>query len=441
MNIKPNILLLTIDTMRADHLGCYGYHHPTSPHIDALASEGVLGERFFCGGTPTQPSYTSLYTGQHAITHGIVAHGGKTSLSTEAPFLPQLFLEAGYTTCAVDNLWRMRPWFGRGYEYYIDPSVRRTLLLSVTCEELNSRSISWMRAHANEPFFLFLHYWDPHFPYTPPQRYRELFYNGSNATDPNNHSLDTYYQQPLGSIARETWLRTADGPVTDDEYVIALYDAETRYVDDGIGEMLDALDNAGLAEQTLVILLADHGESLTSHGIYFNHTGLYDCTLHVPFIARWPGHLPQGIRLPHMLQHHDVASTILEASGLPIPTTMDGRSFWRLLTGEDRQWQRKRMVSVECTWQAKWSLRNDRYKFILARHKDLFGNPLRELYDLVVDPGEENNVAEERPDIATNMENQLETWIAEHLRALGKDEDPVREEGTSLRETWQTLQY
>ena len=432
---KLNILLITIDALRADHLGCYGYHRPTSPHMDILAGDGALGERFFCSAIPTHPSYTTLYTGQHPITHGIVAHAGKAELAREAPFLPELFLQAGYTTCAVDNLLRARLWFGRGYEYYIDPSVRHALLLGVTCEELNARTIPWLRTHADEPFFLFMHYWDPHYPFTPPARFQRFFYKGK-GTDPENHSLNDWWKHPLGAMARDIWARTADGPITDAEYLVALYDQEICYVDEGIGNLLAALDELGLAENTLVMLTADHGASMTEHGIFFEHHGLYDATVRVPLIVRLPGHIPAGVRLPQMFQMEDIAPTLLEAAGLPVPKTMDGRSFWKMLTDEERDSGRERVISLECSWQAKWSLRTDCYKFILAREPDFYGSPPRELYDLVTDPREEHNIAEERPEIAAAMEAELEGWIADRLRALGKKEDPLREQGASLAQAW-----
>jgi len=437
MNTKPNIILISIDALRADHLGCYVYHRATSPYIDALAGEGVLLERFICPAIPTHPSYTTLYTGQHPITHGIVAHVGKNELDREAPFLPELFLQAGYTTCAVDNLWRGRLWFGRGYEYYIDPSIRRPLHLGVTCEELNAVTIPWLRAHAEEPFFLFMHYWDPHYPFVPPDRFRHLFYEG-NPTDPDNHSLDEWWKHPIGAFARDTWLRMLTGVVTDVEYVRAQYDGEVRYVDEGIGNLLVALDKLGLAENTLVVLTADHGESMGEHGIFFEHHGLYEATVRVPLIVRWPGHLPGGVRLPQMFEMDDLAPTILDAVGLLIPRVMEGRSFWKLLTGVGEDNGRERVISLECSWQAKWSLRTDRYKFILAREPDFYGSPPRELYDLVADPGEKHNIAKERPEIAAKMEVELEGWIADRLRALGRSEDPLREHGLTVGQVWQS---
>src|SRR5262245_13065877 len=260
MDTPTNVLALTVDTLRADRLGCYGHSRPTSPHIDALASQGTLAERFFCAGIPTQPSYTTLYTGQHPLTHGVVAHGGRFELAKDAPFLPQIFLREGYTTCAVDNLARVKAWFGRGYEFYIDPSVRRPLLLGVTCEELNGRILPWLRQHRAEPFFLFLHYWDPHWPLTPPARYAGLFYDGPPAgfagpADPANRALEAWWRHPLGALARDTWARRPEGPITDPAYVAALYDREVRHLDDGVAALLGTLDELGLADDTLVILL------------------------------------------------------------------------------------------------------------------------------------------------------------------------------------------
>jgi arylsulfatase len=430
---KPNIVLLSVDSLGANHLGCYGYPRATSPNIDALADQGTLCERLLCPAIPTMPSYTTLYTGQHAITHGIVSHPCHNDLDRAAPFFPSLLLQDGYTTCAIDSLMRSRIWFGRGYEFYIDPSIHHTLLyLAVTAEELNARAIPWLRSHADAPFFLFIHYWDPHWPFLPPERYRKLFYQG-NPTDPDNRSLEAWWQRPLGLAAKNTWLRTADGLITDAEYVIALYDQEIRFLDDAIGNLIGALDNLGLAENTLLLFTADHGESMTEHGIYFDHHGLYDCTLHVPFIARWPGHIPCGARLPHTLQVSDIAPTLLQAAGGSCPSPMEGHSFWNLLTGKEQEGGHDRVVSLECTWQAKWSLRTDQYKFILARQPDMYGNPMRELYDLGQDPLEERNIAQEQPQVAADMEAELESWIADRLQALGQTEDPLITHGISLR--------
>ncbi len=431
MHDKLNIALLTVDTLRADHLGCYGYPRPTSPFLDAFAQTGALAERFFAPAIPTHPSYTTLLTGQFPTTHNIVAHGGRAELAREAPNLAEQFLQAGYATCSVDNLWRQRFWFGRGFEFIIDPSTRHELLLAVTCEELNHRAIPWLREHRDEPFFLFMHYWDPHYPYTPPERYRHLFYEG-NPVDPRNHSLDEWWEHPIGAMARETWLRTPQGVVTDAAYVSAMYDQEIRHLDDGLRDLVGAIDELGLAEQTLVVVVADHGESMTEHGVFFSHLGLHDPVLHVPVLLRQPGRVPGGLRLPQMLQHVDLAPTLLEAAGLPIPRAMEGRSFWGLATGASREGGYAEVLSLECTWQASWSLRTERYKLILGREADEAGAYPRELYDLLADPREERNLVAERPELAARLEARLEELVAERLRRAGRAQDPLREQGISM---------
>jgi arylsulfatase len=328
-------------------------------------------------------------------------------------------------------------WFGRGHEFVIDPGLRRTLSMTVPCEELNHRAISWLRAYGNEPFFLFIHYWDPHAPYVPPAKYREMFYEGGNPTDPNNHALDAMWQHPNGMIARDSWLRSPQGLITDPAYVTALYDAEICYVDDGIGQIMEALESFGLRENTLVILMGDHGESMAEHGIYFDHFGLYDCTIRVPFMASWPGRIPAGRRVAPMFQINDIAPTILEAVDLDAADGIEGSSFWPLLTGATDTGGRDRIISVEATWQAKWCLRTAQHKFILDREIDQPEFPHHELYDLGADPEENTNLVTTQTDLAAEMEAELEEWIARRVSELGLSEDPLISEGAVLKSTWQ----
>jgi arylsulfatase A-like enzyme len=283
----------------------------------------------------------------------------------------------------------------------------------------------------DESFFMLIHYWDPHWPFKPPAQYQHLFYQG-NPIDPNNHALDQWWLHPLGAVAKDTWMRRPEGLITDPDYISALYDQEIRHVDDGVGQILRALDEYGLADNTIVVVVGDHGESLVEHGIFFDHHGLYEVTLRVPFIARWPKHIQPGTRITQMLQHHDIAPTLIEAAGVGVPAEMDGLSFLGLLTGDSKVGGRDSAVSCECTWQAKWSLRTDRFKLILARGPDLYGSPDRELYDLVADPGEKRNIALEDAGVTAALEGELEGWIASKLAALGRSEDPLRKHGISL---------
>ncbi|MBD3175323.1 MAG: sulfatase-like hydrolase/transferase, partial [Armatimonadia bacterium] len=178
-NTAPNILLIFVDCLRADHLGCYGYERPTSPNIDALAGDSTVFERFFAAGVPTQPSFTTSYTGQHPITHGIVSHKGDDLLPPDAPWLPSLVRKAGHTTASFCCLARYQQWFVRGFEFLVD-STTRYHDFGYTSETINNRAIPWLRGHADEPFFMVMHYWDPHTPYLPPEKH-QIFYEGDPA--------------------------------------------------------------------------------------------------------------------------------------------------------------------------------------------------------------------------------------------------------------------
>jgi arylsulfatase A-like enzyme len=365
-----------------------------------------------------------------------VSLGGRVDLSDKIPVLPELLQKAGYTTCAVDNLYDTKWWFARGYEFYINPSFRHPTNLLVTCEEINARAIPWLKTHADERFFMFLHYWDPHTPYIPPRRYRRLFYNGD-PCDPAHRSLEPLSHQPLGDFWRETWFPKVGGSITDAEYIISLYNGEIRYVDEGIGTLLAALEDAGLGEETVVIITADHGESLTEHNIFFDHHGLYDCTLRAPLIIRWPGgEIPNGRRITCMVKNLDLAPTLLEVAGAPIPKEMDGVSLLPLLQGAPDISDNGILIAEECTWQAKWAIRADGYKFILAREPDLHNTPMQELYSLKEDPGELHNLAEEQPEVAREFERRLEEWIAEQMARHGLTEDPLRAQGITLGKRW-----
>src|SRR5580700_5533339 len=148
MKSPMNVVFIVVDTLRASRLGCYGYPLPTSPTIDQLAASGALFERCIAPGIPTTPAHTTIYTGQHPLTHNIVSHGGAMDLDRKTPVLPELLQRAGYTTAALDNLIDIKPWFARGYEYYINSSFRHRLRLLISCEEINARAIPWIQSQS-----------------------------------------------------------------------------------------------------------------------------------------------------------------------------------------------------------------------------------------------------------------------------------------------------
>ncbi len=432
-----NFLLIGIDSLRADRLGCYGYSRKTSPFMDGLAKEGALFEACFAPGVPTQPSFTTLFTGQRPTTHGIVAHRGNWLLGEEAPFLPALLREAGYATAAVDNMAdQHQPWFSRGFDAYMNPREPGTF---PDCFEFNRTAVEWLERHRRGPFFLFVHYWDPHTPYMPPGRYQGLFYEGD-PTTANAGSLAPFYHRPLMDWWVPKWLDRMAGEwpgaegaqITDIEFVRSQYDAEVRCADDGVQELVGALEGMGLLDETAVILFGDHGEELGEHGIYFDHHGLYESNIHVPLIVRWPGEAGGPRRISSLVEHVDLAPTVLEGAGLRPPASMDGRSLASLIRGEEAGGGDAFLLTEECTWMAKWALREAGWKLILAREPDFYGKPERELYDLEADPGEQQNLAEDLPDRAREMEERLEGILSKRLEQAGWREDPVRAHGITL---------
>ena len=429
-----NVLLVIVDTLRADHLGCFGYARRTSPNIDALAASGVVCERLFAASIPTHPAFVTMCTGQYPITHGVVAHGGRSEVPRTAPWLPEVMRKNHYTTCAIDNLAESRLGFGKGYEFYIDPTRNRPLHINADNRMINDRAIPWLEQHKTERFFTMVHYWDPHTPYLPPRAYRTLFYQGD-PCDPDNHSLDGMEAHPLGRMWRETWFTQLGGHITDAEYITALYDGEIRYCDEGIGKLLKTLRKLGLDENTLVVLTSDHGELMYRHKVFFDHHGLYDGNLHVPLILRHPDLAPR--RVPHLAANVDLAPTVLGLCGVDIPAEMEGINLAPLIRGESDAPVRDSVVSEECTWQMKWAIRTETHKFIRAREPDFYGTPMRELYDLCTDPDELRNIADQDRETAQALEARLEAWISDKMRQNRLTEDPLARHGITLGKCWQ----
>lgn len=402
------IILVSMDTTRADRLGCYGYHQPTSPYLDKISSQGVLFKNAFASDIPTEVAHTSIFTGRVGLSTGVVAHGSDSSyLPKTYPWLPMLLREAGYTTAAVDNLYQLQEWFARGFQYYINTKGRERW---IDGRIVTDHAKAWIREHRDEDFFLFIHYWDAHTPYIPPEKYVPLYYpSGRDPYDTQNRSMEDAYNHPVYPFLKKH-LYDFLGSVTDVNYVNALYNAEIRYQDSLIEELDMYLEDQGIKDDTLLILFGDHGESLSEHKIYWDHWGLYDVTVHVPIIMRWPGHIPAGRRVTGLVQQVDLMPTILEAAGILIPEGLNGKSLWPSLKGESDGTQNIVFLS-ECSWQASRAVRTPQYKLIRVQDSVALREPRVELYDLEVDPAENHNLVNVLPHIAYDMERTLDKWI------------------------------
>ena len=418
-----NIVLIALDTQRADHLSCYGYPKRTSQFIDSIARRGVLFERCYAPNIPTHPSFTTMFSGKEAITHNIVNIGGGVPLASDVRLLPEILKEHGYATAAVDSMGRH---FSRGFDEYVtytwDRSNPTVLRKAETVTEKALPVIERLREQP-QPFFLFIHYWDPHTPYLPPPTYTRKFYpKDRDPYDLNNHSMDEAWTwEPFKWYFHE-WMPG----VTDAEYVVNLYDGETAYMDRHLRRVFAAL--APVQEETLIILTADHGEVLNEQLGYFDHHGLYEGNIHVPMILYWPGKLPKGRRVPGYVQNLDLAPTILDLVGIPDRDNMEGLSMLPTIFGL-RDGNYDEIYLSEATWELKRGIRTQRWKFINSIEPDRHGRPMQELFDLQNDPQEQQNVAGEYADVAKELEARLASWVRQRLTETERSIDPLREQG------------
>lgn len=358
-----NVLLISIDTTRADHLNCYGYPYSKTPTLNDLARHGVLYSRAYTPSPSTLPAHCSLMTGLYPLHHGVRANG-TFRLAEEKTTLAEVLGAAGYVTGAAISAFVLDSRFGldQGFGSYDDdltvgmkysPHMFRERAAELT----NVPVTRWLREHGHERFFFWVHYFDPHAPYLPPEPYRTNYAQG-------------------------------------------LYEGEIDYVDEQIGKMLTVLDEIGIRDHTLVIVVSDHGEGLGQHGEQTHSLLVYDSTLHVPMIFSAPLPFPQGRVVHDQACLTDVMPTVLELLGIAGPAGVDGVSLLKRISDV------RESICIEtlCTmvlhgWAPLLGIRQSDHKFILA--------PVKELYDLRNDPLEETNVHDERSDIAARLYQEL----------------------------------
>lgn len=450
-----NVILVVCDTLRADHLGCYGGALPTSPWMDRLAGEGT---RFACVRSPhipTQPAHTTLFSGSDVFAHGVVSHGGAYTPPTAVPWLPELLRGAGVFTAAADNIGR---WMPRGFDLYepfpLAPSPDGYWRKADATLTAVRRLVPGVRAaaRAGRSTFTFVHFWDPHTPYCPEPPFDRLFYDG----DPRragDHGLDALWAfEPFADYFRG-WMPG----VTDRDFPRAQYAACVRSLDHAVQRLFTLLGAAGLLEDALVVLTADHGEELGEHGIWFDHHGLYETNLRVPLILWGPGRIPRGLVCGGAATLLDLAPTMLAALGQPVPAGLAGRDLaavWRggdvggaggtqpmgdlggaspsLAGGATERALASTLYASECTWMRKRAWYEGRFKLISALEPDFHGGPDVELYDLEVDPGETCNLAVVRAEVRAALLDHLEAHVARRVAETGRP-DPLRAQPVTSR--------
>lgn len=413
---KPlNVILFGIDSLWAAHMSSYGYDRLTTPHIDRFAQGGILFEQTFSPHIPTTPAYASMLTGTDVFTNEVVALRHKGQLTERVDTLAEILGKAGYESTCVGFSGNPS---SRGFDNYIDyggwaidehgRSPKAESLNDVTIPELERL------AAGDKPFFLFMRHMDPHSPYLPPKPFDRMFHS-SDECDPSIDTMRPVFDFKPFATYFKSWIPEN---ITDADYVIAQYDGAIAYMDACIQRLFTRIEELGLADNTLIVINSDHGETLMDHDCYFDHHGMYDCTLHVPLIMRLPGRLPEGKRVSGINLHQDLVPTIVELAGIDTDSHFDGKSLLPLINGE-RSSNYSGFYITEATWMRKHGWRTPEWKLMIALEPDFHFKPEIELYNLVLDPEENNNVAEENPDVVDALRKQMDAWISKREQETG----------------------
>ena len=422
---QPNIVLMGVDSLLATHMSCYGYHRLTTPHIDKFAEGGTLFEKTYSAHIPTTSAYASMLTGLDTFSTQVVALRHQGPLREEVKTLAEILREAGYDTTCVGFSGPS----ARGFDTYLnysgwgpDESGR-----SPKAENLNKTTLPELNRLIDQsdekPFFLFLRHMDPHSPYLPPAPYERAFYHGDEC-DPSNKSMEPVMTFKPFCDYFASWMPPG---ITDKDYVIAQYDGAIAYMDACTQTLFNALEARGVLDETIVIINGDHGETLYDHECWFDHHGLYDVTLHVPLIIRYPGRVPAGKRVAGYNQHKDLVPTLLELADIDTNIAFDGQSLTSLISGEITSFESEIYIT-ECTWMRKHGWRTPEWKLIVALEPDFHFKTPVELYNLIQDPDENNNLAETLPDIVNVLETRMKDWIRQREQETGLT-NPIMSQG------------
>ncbi len=412
---RPNILLFAIDSLLADHMSCYGYPRYTTPHMDRFATEGTLFERTYSAHIPTTPAYGSMLTGRDCFGTRVVALRHQGPLNAKVKTLAEICKKAGYNTTCVGFGWNPS---GRGFDKYIEFSGWGSWEAGRSPKAQNLNDVAQPEierlSKQRKPWFVMLRHMDPHSPYLPPQPYDRMFYHGDEL-DPKNKSMQPVWDFKPFRDYFATWMPPG---CTDKDYMIAQYDGAVAYMDACIQRIFTQLEQMRILDETIVVINADHGETLYDHECWFDHHGLYDVTLHVPLIIRYPKKVPAGRRVSGYNQHKDLVPTILELADIRTSTKFDGRSLVPMIKGKEASHESEFYIT-ECTWMRKHGWRTPQWKLIVALEPDFHFKPEVELYNLIEDPGENDNVAAKHPDVVKTLRARMDRWIAKREREEG----------------------
>ncbi|RMH23474.1 MAG: hypothetical protein D6696_00345 [Acidobacteria bacterium] len=422
----PPVVLITVDTLRADRLGCYGAEPTRTPNVDRLAAAGTVFEQAAAPLPETRPSHASILSSRYPRDHGVVSNA--VDLPADVLTLAEVYRDAGYRTAAfvAVALLGASGGFDRGFDDFAAPEDPPVW----DADRVVPQAVAWLRDRDPErPFFLWLHLFDPHIPYQPPA-----------AFDVHSPAADRDRWPRVGwlTLIEAAAANGGDVPRALVERAKALYDAEIEHADHQLGTLLEALETTGLAAETVVALTADHGECF-GNGIYFEHSScLYDGSIHVPLILRFPGRVPAGERRRHQVELLDLAPTLLRLSGLEVPASFRGRDLFAHpppaapaflqypLYPAGEAAKRRQLLSLlprvagEPTRpivaeRELLGLRTPRWKYLWTEAGEA-------LYHLPDDPGEHRDVAAVHPAEVERFRRAVRAWRRDHpLRLIAPE--------------------
>lgn len=440
------ILFVDIDTLRADHMGCYGYRRNTTPNLDQVAQDGLVFDNYYCSDAPCLPSRAALISGQFGIHNGAVGHGGTTAdrrLSgahrdfrdyADTENFTNLFRRAGMHTASISTFGERHSsyWFHAGFNEIFD--VGKGGMESG--EEVLPAALKWIRENGdNDNWYLHVHLWDPHTPYRTPADFESPFYGDDfenwitpeifnqhlHHTGPHsinelsmyNDSENPSYPKAPGKITNYKELRR----------VFDEYDNGVYYADYLVGQILDLLKDKGLYEDMAIIITSDHGENMGELGIYSEHGTADQPTCHIPMILKWPGGVP-GIRDAQLHYQIDLVPTMAELLGLPISPRWDGQAYTStVLKGEPQG--RDSLVISQMAHVCQRSARFGDWLYMRTYHDGYHLFDREMLFNLKDDPYETQDVKETHPEICAQGAKIILDWQDENMLNSDYEIDPL----------------
>lgn len=440
------ILYIDIDSQRADHLGCYGYHRNTSPTIDQIASEGVVLDHCYTSDAPCLPSRTAFYSGRFGIQTGVVGHGGTAAQpKIEGPTrgfrdhfdwkgLAGQLQNCGYRTSMISPFGqRHAAWqFYAGFH-----EIHNTGQGGMESAEMVQPVVDkWMTDNASEDnWYLHINYWDPHSPYRTPADYKNPFENDplpawltDEVIETNNRKVGPHGAHEIGMYTENTNPNFPKHPrkATTREQVRQIidgYDMGVRYVDDHIAKIVAKLKANGVYDDTMIVISADHGENLGEWGLYGEHGTADDITCRVPMIIKYPG----GAKGVHNTKYHyalDLAPTLMDLIGGEQQDIWDGESFAEAIT-DGADIGRDEVIISQCCHVCQRSVRWDKWLYTRTYHDGFHLFPQEMLHDLENDPHEQNNLAEARPELCHEGQWRLSRWHDAQMQKMALTSNDV----------------